>query len=306
MNIVCSSDANFVKHMATMLVSLVENNARHNIRIFILYIGELDGISKIETLLARHANVSLMSVDESLVPNRANHRGNNRTPWLRLLMGEVLPPEVDRVLYLDCDTIVRGDLADLWNTDLRGRTLGAVPDVVPDSIHNVHAEWLSELGFPPDAPYFNSGVLLVDLRRWRELGIGQRSLDFAFQHIDQCRRRDQDALNVIAQGDWLSLDPKWNFQSGEVCETYDEVIRFKRISWRMRDTIKVVHFTSHSKPWHYLNYHPMKREYLRYRQRTPWPLEHFDDRFPHFIIYRFLHQYVPSLLPVYLAARKIL
>jgi lipopolysaccharide biosynthesis glycosyltransferase len=213
-------------------------------------------------------------------------------------MGELLPPEIRRVLYLDCDVIVRGDLSELWNVNLSGKTVAAVREVTDYT-------WHSRLGLPAGAPYFNNGVMLIDLDRWRKLNIGRRSLDFAREHPDRVQWWDQCALNLNLYDDWIPLDAKWNFQTMEVAFWDHGMMRFKRIDSRTRDAITITHFTTESKPWQYLNYHPLKGEYVSYRNRTPWPLENFEDRYPHNMMRLFLHRYLPPLLPIYLAARKI-
>lgn len=116
----------------------------------------------------------------------------------KLAMVPVLP--VERVIYrVDADTLVRADVRPLWDTDLAGRPLGAVPDV----------------GYPVGhagvqrAPYFNAGVLLMDLARVRaEM---PRLLEAAAQY-ETSLHRDQDALNDVFRGEWLALGMKWNAQ----------------------------------------------------------------------------------------------
>lgn len=300
LNVVCACDVNFTPHMAAMLLSLVENNQRHSIRIFLLYDGSLPGREKLAAMLCDHpAELSLISIDEALLQRLYVSNHISKASYARLLMGELLPAEIERVLYLDCDLIVRGDLGDLWSTDLDGKTIGAVREVTGYS-------WHSRLGLPPAAPYFNGGMLLVDLRRWRKMDIGPRTLDFAREHPDRLQWHDQCALNLILHDDWMPLDPVWNFQTMEVGIREYDLIRFRRVNRRIRNAIRVVHFTSDTKPWHYLNYHPFKGEYLRYRRRTPWPLEIFEDRSRHNIVRRFLHRRMPPLLPFYLAARKLI
>jgi lipopolysaccharide biosynthesis glycosyltransferase len=300
LNIVCACDTNFIAHLATMLLSLVENNERHSIRIFVLCDCLLRGHEKLVTMLRGHpAELSFISVVEGLLRTASVYGHISKAAYARLLMGQLLPPDIDRVLYLDCDLIVRGDLGDLWNTDLDGKTIGAVSDSLSYSRHSI-------LGLPQGAPYFNSGVMLIDLRRWREMDVGGRSLKFAREHPDRLQWWDQCALNLILHDDWLPLDRKWNFQSMAIGVRDSDIIRFSRLTPGIRDAIQVVHFSGDSKPWHYMNYHPLKGEYLEYRLRTPWPLEYFDDRYPHNIMIRFLHRYLPPLLPLYLAARKII
>jgi lipopolysaccharide biosynthesis glycosyltransferase len=299
MNIVCACDANYIAHLATMLLSLVDNNRRHDIRIFVLCDGPLPGEKLAAALRGYRAELYLIPVDGAILRNLFVSLHVSRVTYARLLMGELLPRDIDRILFLDCDLIVRGDLGELWDTDLKDRTAGAVRDVLGYS-------WHSTLELPLGAPYFNAGVMLVDLRRWRELDIGRRGLDLVRNHADRLHWWDQCALNLVLHDDWTSLDPKWNFQTGEVGVNDGGIYRFRRMIPQTRDTVRIAHFTTDSKPWHYMNDHPLKAEYLDYRRRTPWPLQTFQDRYPHNIIRRFLHRHLPPLLPLYMAARRVI
>ena len=90
----------------------------------------------------------------------------------RLFIGTLLPKTVKRVLYLDCDTVVVQSIGNLWNLDLKGHVAGAVME---PTIYQVVKQ---EIGLKEQDPYFNSGVLLIDLERWRADGVEKRLLDF--------------------------------------------------------------------------------------------------------------------------------
>ncbi len=122
--------------------------------------------------------------------------------YARLLIGDLLPAGWDRVIYLDSDTITRHPLTELWTIDLRGNLLGAVrDDYVPT--------W-RQLGLNPGLPYFNSGVMVIDLDAWRRTRLGERAMRYLVEHRGQIRLFDQDALNAAAAGRWWQLDTVWN------------------------------------------------------------------------------------------------
>jgi lipopolysaccharide biosynthesis glycosyltransferase len=294
MNIVCASDAKGVPHLAAMLLSLAETNSREKIRVFVLCDGELPDCDQIAAMLEDYpVDLSLIPVADGFPPELPLPKGHvSRTAYARLLLDEYLPPEIKRVAYLDIDIIVRGEIKELWNCDLLGKTIGAVRDVVPYARHKT-------LGLPSGAPYFNSGVMVIDLVRWREMSIGRRALEFACAYPSRIQWWDQCALNLILHGDWTPLDPGWNFQTMEIAREKNQFIRFDKIRPSDRRSMRIVHFSSISKPWHYLNYHPLKREYLAYRQRTPWPLEQFPDRTRSNVARLFLHRYLPLLVSFY-------
>jgi len=139
-----------------------------------------------------------------------------RPHYFRLLAPYVLGGQA-RALYLDADTMVRGDLATLWSCNLDGRVLAAVRDYlsyVKDGISN----W-EELGLRPDAGYFNSGVMVMDLERWRAEELPRRVLEICQANVDQLwaqgrwPQHDQYGLNVVAHCDWQELEHTWNYGS---------------------------------------------------------------------------------------------
>lgn len=134
--------------------------------------------------------------------------------YFRCLLPRVYPDHVGRVLYVDADTMVLDDLRPLWCWPLHGRPVAAAGDLM-SVIGDAISHW-AELGLDPDAPYFNSGVLVADLARWRTERLGERVLERC--QLDRHRllirdrwpQYDQYGFNVLLQHDWTPLDPRWN------------------------------------------------------------------------------------------------
>lgn len=291
--VVAACDHGFAQHLAVMLLSLADTNPQHEISIFVLWRGPSEEEEKLRVVLeSTPFEFSIIRVDDGALDDLAGGVHFTVTTYARLLIGEQLPRKLDRVLYLDGDILVRGDIGGLWAANLRDRTVGAVVDL-PRFPFN------GKLGLPSDAPYFNAGVLLIDLRRWRQLGIGERSLAFAREHPERLTWSDQCALNLMLHGDWVALDRIWNLQSMDVARLVNGHLRFGGVDPTRLAAARLVHFNGRSKPWHYLNDHPFKAEYLRYRSRTPWPLLRFDDRHPRNIARKYLLRYAPGLLSAY-------
>ncbi|HTP44311.1 MAG TPA: glycosyltransferase family 8 protein [Candidatus Acidoferrum sp.] len=310
-NIVCAADAGFTAHLATMLLSLVSNNRDWRFRVFVLHDGPLPGKQRLaEFLRSALVEILFICVEDGALNGVALTLPNvTRVTYARLLVDRLLPPDIDRVLYLDCDLVVCGEIGDLWKTDLHDKIVGAVTRATypgPTDWPNSSEAFGGKLKLPPNAGYFNAGVLLINLRKWREKGVGARALAFVHDHPDRITSADQCAINFAVHGDWLPLDPIWNHQQHGHYVFYCDLMCFKRMTRAERAAIRIVHFTGPLKPWHYLSYHPLKAEYLEYRNQTPWPLESYEDRSPHNIVRRFLHRYLPLLLPVYLGARKMI
>jgi len=122
---------------------------------------------------------------------------------------------------------------------------------------------------PVNKLFFNSGVLLIDLQKWKEKKILPRLVHFMSKHNKSLRFADQDALNAILYDDWFPLNPTWNmhlffFLASQRCN-YDQI--------KLKKALKnpaIVHFTTKEKPWFYLTQHPFKSEYYKYLEMTEW------------------------------------
>lgn len=169
------------------------------------------------------------------------HRGLHPASLARLQMSELIP-EASRAIYLDTDLLVSGDLSELADIDMRGHPVGGAPEGYFGTLREAGYR-LSEIPaeVQPDAPYFNAGVLVVDLSLWRDDSVWERSKDLITSHSDKFSHNDQSVLNIIFSGKSLVLDPKWNRQR----QIYDDlplvVPRSKGI----------IHFIGPVKPWHY-------------------------------------------------------
>lgn len=168
--------------------------------------------------------------------------------YARLLLPHLLPQSIERVLYLDADTIVRRSLAELFETPLGGRSTAAAPDPYDEDLRK-------QTGLPR---YFNSGVLLMDLARWRAQDIGRRCLIFAHEQRSRLIFGDQCALNHVLRDDIEPLHSKWNHavQPGDP---------------RSGDgSGDIVHFVGSTKPWQAWYEHPAGELYWRYLNVSPW------------------------------------
>lgn len=125
--------------------------------------------------------------------------------YQRILLGECLPDDISRVIYLDGDTLVRQDLGLLWATDLCGHMLAAVEDLSRSACKILGVSRFE---------YFNSGVLLMDLEAWRAERIHWKIAEYAEENAHKLRYVDQCSLNAVLAGRWLRLHPRWNVQTG--------------------------------------------------------------------------------------------
>jgi len=186
-------------------------------------------------------------------PGRFRLRGEDRL-WYsdaaqaRLEVTTIIPPDVPRVLYLDSDVLVLEDITALYTADLRGGALGAVLNgFAPSRSIEFTGDGVRQLPTGATPPgHFNSGVLLMDLERWRDEDITGQAMSLYRRFGAGTTHFDQDLLNHLFAGTWVPLDKRWNkviahpvlgdFGAGRL----DELTRREGI----------VHYIGRVKPWH--------------------------------------------------------
>ncbi|RYE08367.1 MAG: glycosyltransferase family 8 protein [Hyphomicrobiales bacterium] len=168
--------------------------------------------------------------------------------YARMVVDKILPPDVERVIYLDCDTFVLQPIERLYNQDMKGMPIAGVAD--PFAMHIMMGrDMRSKKGiFDPADPYFNSGVLLIDIAGFKAADIPARLEELRAQDILKRLYFDQDILNLIFRHRWTALN--WRFN------TIDP--------WRAQQAMGpyIVHYTGDQRPWHLVSlapYHHMYR-----------------------------------------------
>ena len=181
------------------LKSIVKNGGGDRFDLFVLHDG-IDGPlrDQLESVLDGTASVEWLdprspATAGALLPNYLP-----QASLFRLRTGDLLPDHVDRVLYLDADVIVRRLLRELWTADIGDCLAGAVRDPnVPWAGAPLGLPW-RDVEVAADAPYFNAGVVVIPLDRWRSEQLGRRALELLarrrLRHADQCAR------NVVMKG----------------------------------------------------------------------------------------------------------
>ncbi len=200
------------------------------------------------------------AVDRSALPIRPTDHLTVET-YYRLFLETAFDETVKRVVYLDADLVVLGDLSQLAAIDLGSKAVGAAIDLHVRRWGNGGAAlWGKDTD---DRPYFNAGVLVIDLDAWRTLQVRHRSLEFLASNRDRILFWDQDALNAVLAGDWKELDPRWNRMTDYWEERREGRLPFTRETIAsLRDPF-IVHFASPNKPWNGYR-HPDRRVFDTY------------------------------------------
>jgi lipopolysaccharide biosynthesis glycosyltransferase len=247
-SIVALSNDHYAVHLATMLFSLFENKSPEtNYQIYIID-GDLsiENKSKINRLLQKYDTTPIyLSVDPSIYRHCKAWGHVSREAFYRISIPDLLDKSIKKVIYLDSDLIIKGDLSELWEDEqLEKHFLGAVEDPVE----------FAGIKLPRGYKYFNSGVLLMNLRKWRKYNISNKVLLFINKYPGKIMWWDQDALNAILYNKWFPLDYKWNYQVFQM--------------GHLDISPKIIHFNTDVKPWNGETY--LKEQYYYYRNRLEW------------------------------------
>ena len=202
MNVVYASNDGYARHLGTSLYSLLDRNRDFaEISVYVLTLGLSEENQGKLREIAEHFGRRLifLNLDDLLerIGYEVDTGGFDISVMLRLFMGDMLPESVERVLYLDCDTVVLQSLKHLWKEELEGKIVGAVME---PTIYQAVKESI-DLG--EDDPYYNSGVLLVDLKQWREQEIQKKLLGFWKSKGGKLFASDQDVINGTLKGQIL-------------------------------------------------------------------------------------------------------
>jgi lipopolysaccharide biosynthesis glycosyltransferase len=181
--------------------------------------------------------------------------------YARFWVADYFPADVDRVIYLDGDMVIIGKINPLLDIDFGGKMLAAVQ--IPGSVGPQRLSYDEKYG------YFNSGVLVINLQRWRNENVCDLLVRTAHELNVKLHDPDQDVLNYCFHDQYIALDYIWNAISPFFKEMNTLAIPPEQIR-RVVNNAVIVHFNGTAKPWNYLSFHPHTKEYLRCRAKTEW------------------------------------
>jgi lipopolysaccharide biosynthesis glycosyltransferase len=208
--------------------------------------------------------------------------------YLRLRLAQLLPAEVGRVIYIDADMLSRRDLTELWNEPQGEAPVQAVQEcaapwidaeVAASNIEQIRPFLAAihpirnykELGLRPTAPYFNAGMMVVDLDRWRRENVTEKLMQCVRDNAEHVLWWDQYVLNVVFCDRWRQLDLRWNL--GAHLSVYPSW-KSSPLSQEQFNQLKtdpwIVHFCSPVKPWHDGCRHPYTAAFFETLDRTAW------------------------------------
>jgi lipopolysaccharide biosynthesis glycosyltransferase len=323
--VVCAADDGYAMPLGVMVRSVLESlNPSTKLSLFVLD-GGLSAQS--QERLCRSWPADRLEI-EWIKPDTAALAGLpvsdqvTIATYFRVLIPRLLPERLDKVIYLDSDAVVVADLCRLWREPFYGSHCLAVQDVAAPYMDAERvlpnfarcAAYLAgarpvpnyhQLGISPFAKYFNAGVLVIDLARWRRDAVADRLLECLHKHRDHVLWWDQYALNVVLWEKWRALDLRWNqLPHIHACPSWRESFLGEDAFRRVVAEPFIVHFATVEKPWHYDNVHPQRDLFYRYLDMTAW--SGWRPQRPRFLSLRWRQRQIQSWRRAYQRGRRFL
>lgn len=267
MNIVSSTDDGYALYLAVALCSVCENNRGEDIDFHIIVGNGISGGNEalIRKVVERYEQrLTFYRIDEKLVSSFPLSKNSglghiSLATYYRLYLTSILPDNIDKVLYLDCDIICRKNLSPVFGVIMDEVAVAVVPDMDEGNL-NVYRR----LRYSPSMGYFNAGVMLVNLEYWRYNNMTEQFLDFIKMYPERMLYNDQDVMNFVLREHKILLPVKYNVQEAALYERVN-------ISWeydeQLEEAVKdpaIIHFTTSPKPWNIGCKHPWQSEWTDY------------------------------------------
>lgn len=323
MNVLLTFDNGYAPHAAVVMESIIANcNNPKSLTFYVLF----NDISiENQDILKKHFSnrirkLSFIKVEDYEFKGCENykslpHINNYKSALLRLFVNKI--PDNNWILYLDCDTIIQDDITKLAELYDEEKVIGAVteynasykfrdisilskyeyPYINPFQYEAYWYRTLTNLDMDLSGKYFCSGVMLINIRLWKEKNYTNKLLEFIYNNSSKCFAVDQDALNHQVNGNYIELPPRWgnNVTFNAIFSNYSSNDLKEAI-----DNPAIIHVAGSVKPWMYMCDKKNKDLYLKYRKKTPWPKIVYTDK----TIINIIKVYF--ILPIYRFLSKLL
>lgn len=201
--------------------------------------ADLDRIAEEFGALLCFYDLSSTERFKQLVGRVPHHKRLTDIVYARFVIDRFLPGDVDRVIYLDCDMMVMAPIENLWASDLKGKPLAAVEDPWGKLIGSGRDINAYERILDPADPYFNAGLMVIDLSAWREQRVAERLEKLIENGTVAQLSYSQNVLNLLMKNNWERLDSLWNVVDPEPAHVALNPYN--------------LHFTGSRRPWQLLS-----------------------------------------------------
>lgn len=271
-NILSTPSDNYAMPCGVMFYSACVNNKKSNLHFYVVTDNSFTEENKNklrETVTPFGNQIDFIIIDDNDI-NISTGMSCSYYPkyvFYRLFAFKYLPQNVSKILYLDCDIIIRADLSDLWEIDISNYGIAGVPDAQEGRIQNYN-----RLGYSSEKGYYNAGVIMMNLDFWRNNNVEVQIRELMTEHSSKLELYDQDVLNSVFQSSKKYLPLKYNAQSGFFYHKRFYLFEYLKYKQDLKEAISkpiILHLCG-PQPWSKGCSHPFKSEFFKYRDQTIW------------------------------------
>lgn len=259
----------YIPYVSVSIKSILENHSKTNLNIHILtdYISE-EKLNIVKELFYSYQEQQL----KIHIVNDKSLRGLKDTwsiyTWYRVLLPQILPSNIHRILYLDADIIVKDNLQDLFCINMDNKAIAGTIDI--ETFNNITFE---RCGYEMEKKYICAGVMLINLDYWREHNLTNKIIDWGRKNNDRIKFPDQDTINYLCRDNKIILPLRYGIQSAFYINNqfYQEPL-----SKELSDCINkpaIIHYAGCA-PWiKELSTHLQTHEWIKYNQMLHSPVK---------------------------------
>lgn len=281
LNVLFASNDIFCPYLGVSIYSLLKNNYQdfNKINIYVFDDGITEKNKKMITEIVKQYNqeITFIKTDDLLSSlnniNTMQKEGiNSITTYSRLFASSLLP-NIDKILYLDADSLITGSFKELWSLDIENYFIGAVEDLFDIDVVK------KDIGLEKYDKYINAGFLLINLKEWRKNNLETKFIEFQMKHLNKFIYHDQGIINGVCKDNILYIHPKYNLISIFHGIEYQKAIKLGGIpNYYDEETVTnaqnnpvFLHFSGGdlNRPWSN-NKQPYHKLYYEYVEKTPF------------------------------------
>lgn len=275
MNIALASDNNYAIYLHIVIVSILDHNKNNEINIYIIDSGITEENKKRIKKSVDEYSQKIRFIDaNSLVGDLQVDNSFPLSAYSRLFLTRL--EDIDKIIYFDTDSLINGNLVDLWNIDLSSKYFAGVLDFV-------ESYYRPMIGLPSSYPYINSGMLFMNLRKMRNDGWEDKVLEMIKRYKGSIPHHDQGIINALGNGKTVIVNPKYNVIADYIFQSIPRI--FKRDVFgkyytsedikEARENPVFIHFTAsfYGRPWDIKCTSPLKHLYHDMIEKAGYKLE---------------------------------
>lgn len=252
--IVFATNENYAPYAGVCIESIIKNSSKDFFyKVFVFHVDLSNNtIKKLNSIKSQNLSTECLNISQNIETIKSNlysHSYFSNEMYYRIMIPEILS-EYKKVIYLDCDMIVLGDLSELFCFDLKSYCIGAVKNPLHKKMFDYIA---TNFDIDPDK-YVNSGMLLINCEEFRKQNIKNKFFEEIKKH-DVLRYPDQDLINVVCKNKILYLPMNWNYlwHQERLNKSFNQDLHLISNDCKeynnAKSNIKILHYTGDRKPW---------------------------------------------------------